>query len=487
MTGFVLTIAGVDPSGASGVIADARAMSALGARPACVVTATTAQGMTRFWAPHPVAPDVVAAQLAALRTDTSSPRAIKLGMLGSAEAARVVAAHLEAAAPEAFVVVDPVLRSSSGGALADAGVPAVYRDRIVRRADLVTPNLPEAALVLGRPVRSLADMDAAAQELLELGAKAVLVKGGHLEGAEHTATPLALDRYRDRTGRAFWLAAPRLPQGARGTGCVLSAAVAAAVALGQDPVDALVMARAYVQRGLRLATDAVLVHAPWPVSAVDFPWLAPELGDVSARLAFPPTGPRPLGFYPIVDRAAWLPRLAPLGVDLIQLRIKDLRGEELATEVASAVDYARRHDLRLFVNDYWQLALALGAYGVHLGQEDLETADLRAVAAGGLRLGVSTHSYAELARAAALHPSYVALGPIHETTCKSMRFGPHGPARIAEWRALTTAPLVAIGGLRCEEARTLKALGADGLAVVSDVVRAASPEARACQWLGELR
>jgi hydroxymethylpyrimidine kinase/phosphomethylpyrimidine kinase/thiamine-phosphate diphosphorylase len=487
MTGFVLTIAGVDPSGASGVIADARAMSALGARPACVVTATTAQGMTRFGAPHPVAADVVAAQLAALGTDAPAPRAIKLGMLGSTEAARVVAAHLEGAAPEAFVVVDPVLRSSSGGALADDGILLVYRERIVRRADLLTPNLPEAAAILGRPVRSLADMDAAAQELLELGARAALVKGGHLEAAERSATPLALDRYRDRTGRAFWLAAPRLPQGARGTGCVLSAAVAAAVALGQDPVDAVVMARAYVQRGLRLATDAFLAHAPWPVAAVDFPWLAPELEDVSARLAFPPTGPRPLGFYPIVDRAAWLPRLAPLGVDLIQLRIKDLDGDELVREVASAVAYARRHDLRLFVNDYWQLALALGAYGVHLGQEDLASADLRAIAAGGLRLGVSTHSYAELARAAALHPSYVALGPIHETTCKSMRFGPQGPARIAEWRALTTAPLVAIGGLRCEEARTLKSLGADAVAVVSDVVRAASPEARACQWLGELR
>lgn len=485
----VLIIAGVDPSGAAGLLTDIQTICALGAEPSGVVTATTIQGYSRFMQKGPVASDLIAQQLQILCEDAPMPHAIKVGMLGDLPSAQQVANYLDAAARHIFTVIDPVLVSSSGGNLADSDVLACYRERLIPRADLLTPNLPEAEALLQQSIQTLAAMESSAHEFLKRGAKAVLLKGGHLGPQQHIVSrgsglPLALDRYCDQQGRATWIATPALNREARGTGCSLSSAIATAIALGHEPIDAVVMARAYVQHGLSQAHHQRLHHAPWPVKAHDFPWLGASLNDVLEHYAFPSTGPRQLGFYPIVDRASWIPRLAEQGVDLLQLRIKDLQGEALTREIMLACREAKARNIRLFINDYWDLAIRYGAYGVHLGQEDLDTADLQTILTAGLRLGISTHSYSELARAKGLHPSYIALGPIYETTCKSMRFGPQGPLRISEWRALTNSPLVAIGGLRLRDAKLLHTLGADGLAVISDLMRASEPEARAQQWLG---
>jgi thiamine-phosphate diphosphorylase len=170
----------------------------------------------------------------------------------------------------------------------------------------------------------------------------------------------------------------------------------------------------------------------------------------------------------------------------MQLRIKDLSGVNLANEIAESVAMCRKTNTRLFINDYWQLAIDSGAYGVHLGQEDLDqlhTENLSAISNAGLRLGVSTHSHEEALRAMSVSPSYIALGPIFPTTCKSMAFGPQGLARIGEWRSKYNCPLVAIGGLKVEHAAEALALGADGIAVISDITTAADPEGRARQWV----
>ncbi len=137
----------------------------------------------------------------------------------------------------------------------------------------------------------------------------------------------------------------------------------------------------------------------------------------------------------------------------------------------------------MFINDHWQLAIEHGAYGVHLGQEDLQTADLPAIAKAGLHLGISTHSYFEAAKAKSYHPSYVALGPIFETTCKSMTFGPQGFDRISEWRGFFEQGLVAIGGLQLQHAQEVAKRGADGLALISDVLKASNPHQRVAEWL----
>ena len=194
------------------------------------------------------------------------------------------------------------------------------------------------------------------------------------------------------------------------------------------------------------------------------------------------------GFYPVVDDVRWVRRLLPLGVRTIQLRIKERSEAEVRRQIREALAIAADHDgCQMIVNDYWRAAIREGAAWLHLGQEDLAGADLVAIRAAGIRLGVSTHSPEELADALDARPDYVALGPIYETTLKKMPWSPQGLARIGEWKARLACPLVAIGGITLERAPAVLAAGADSVAVVSDVLRAPDPDGRARAWLDLFR
>ena len=189
-------------------------------------------------------------------------------------------------------------------------------------------------------------------------------------------------------------------------------------------------------------------------------------------------------FYPIVPDLAWLERLVPLGVKTVQLRLKDAAPERVRHEIAEGLKVCARHGCQLIVNDYWQEALALGADYIHLGQEDLAAADVGAIHAKGVRLGISTHSAEELAIALAARPDYVALGPIYETKLKVMKWAPQGLARLAEWKGRIGAlPLVAIGGITPERADGVVAAGADSVAVITDFFTHPDPVARVRQWV----
>jgi thiamine-phosphate pyrophosphorylase len=189
-------------------------------------------------------------------------------------------------------------------------------------------------------------------------------------------------------------------------------------------------------------------------------------------------------FYPIVPDLAWLERLVPLGVKTIQLRLKDAAPERVRHEIAESLKVCARHGCQLIVNDYWQEALALGADYIHLGQGDLAAADVGAIHAKGVRLGISTHSAEELAIALAARPHYVALGPIYETKLKVMKWAPQGLARLAEWKGRIGAlPLVAIGGITPERADGVVAAGADSIAVITDFFTHPDPVARVRQWV----
>lgn len=193
-------------------------------------------------------------------------------------------------------------------------------------------------------------------------------------------------------------------------------------------------------------------------------------------------------FYPIFDSAAWLERLVPFGIRLVQLRIKDRPEAELRAEIRAAKAVCAAHDCRLVVNDYWRLAIEEGCDYVHLGQEDLDGADPDAIRAAGLSLGVSTHDAGELDRALALAPDYVALGPVYPTILKAMRFGPQGLGRVGEWkRRVGALPLVAIGGLTVERAPGVLEAGADILSAVTDITLNPDPEARVRAWLAATR
>ena len=202
-------------------------------------------------------------------------------------------------------------------------------------------------------------------------------------------------------------------------------------------------------------------------------------------MPYPDRSAYPDRFYPVVDSVAWVARLALLGVGTIQLRAKNLSESDALQTVFDALEIIRGTPAKLVVNDYWRAAIIAKASHLHLGQEDLAKADLNAIRAAGLTLGISTHDDDELETALRAKPDYVALGPIFPTTLKSMRFAPQGIARIAEWKKrVGDIPLVAIGGIKLERAREIFAAGADSIAVVSDITQHPEPDARVRAWLG---
>lgn len=189
-------------------------------------------------------------------------------------------------------------------------------------------------------------------------------------------------------------------------------------------------------------------------------------------------------FYPIFDDVAWLQRVLPLGVKLVQLRIKDQTDTHIRAQIAQGQDLCRKHGATLVVNDHWQIAIELGCDWLHLGQEDLDVADLKAIRAAGLKLGVSTHDDDELERVLALAPDYVALGPVYPTILKKMKWHQQGLPRVTEWKArVGSVPLVGIGGMSVERAPGVFEAGADSVAAVTDITLNADPEARVRQWL----
>ena len=195
----------------------------------------------------------------------------------------------------------------------------------------------------------------------------------------------------------------------------------------------------------------------------------------------------PVGFYPVVHNAEWVVRLLGWGVRTIQLRAKSANHSavEIEREVSAAIEAGQKvAGAQVFINDHWQLALAHGAYGVHLGQEDLDTADITALRCAGLRLGLSTHTPAELARAHAAQPSYLAIGPIYPTTLKVMPYEPVGLEQLKLWaRQAAPYPVVAIGGISLERMPGVMACGVDGVAVVSAVTLAPDPQEAALRGL----
>ncbi len=189
-------------------------------------------------------------------------------------------------------------------------------------------------------------------------------------------------------------------------------------------------------------------------------------------------------FYPIFDHTDWLRRMLPLGVKLVQLRIKDQPDAVVRAEIATAQALCCDHGAVLVVNDYWQAAIDAGCDWIHLGQEDLDDADLPAIRKAGLKLGVSTHDDDELERVLSMDPDYVALGPVYPTILKKMKWHQQGLPRVTEWkRRVGDIPLVGIGGMSVERAPGVFQAGADIVSAVTDITLNPDPEARVRQWI----
>jgi thiamine-phosphate pyrophosphorylase len=189
-------------------------------------------------------------------------------------------------------------------------------------------------------------------------------------------------------------------------------------------------------------------------------------------------------FYLIVDSAEWIERLVPLGVKLVQLRMKDCNDVELRAAIRRAKTVCVAYGCQLIVNDYWHVAIEEGCDFVHLGQEDLATADIGAIRAAGLKLGLSTHDGTELETALRAAPDYVALGPVWPTILKKMKWAPQGLEKLRDWKArIGSLPLVAIGGINIDRIDSVFAHGADSAAVVTDITLNADPKARVREWI----
>lgn len=199
--------------------------------------------------------------------------------------------------------------------------------------------------------------------------------------------------------------------------------------------------------------------------------------------AFPPVPPR-LGLYPVVDSVEWIARLLNAGVRTIQLRIKNKRDEDVEADIVAAIKLGQQYQVRLFINDYWRLAIKHRAYGVHLGQEDMDVASLEAIRDAGLRLGLSTHDNMEMDRALVARPSYIALGHVFPTNTKQMPSAPQGLAQLAEHiKTLGDYPSVAIGGISMERVPAVLATGVGSVAVVSAITLAPDWQAATAQLL----
>jgi thiamine-phosphate pyrophosphorylase len=259
---------------------------------------------------------------------------------------------------------------------------------------------------------------------------------------------------------------------------IYNAANEACLRMGFIEIDADCVAKAWQAQAERTGSfDA----AQWPTEPGDF-----GIQPLQRNNSFAPC-PQQLGLYAVLPDAAWVARMAKAGVTTLQLRFKSEDTAAIAREVQAAVKAVQGTNALLFINDHWQAAIDAGAYGVHLGQEDLDTADLQAIRQAGLRLGLSTHGYAEMLRADAHAPSYIAMGAVFPTTLKRMLTAPQGTGRLSAYASvLRDYPLVAIGGIDAARLPDVMASGVGSAAVVRALVAAADPESEAAHLQSEV-
>ncbi|WP_193755583.1 thiamine phosphate synthase [Psychromonas sp. psych-6C06] len=487
MSNIVWTIASSDSSAGAGIQADLHTIKALGADGCSVISAVTAQNSQTVSLVESVSDKMFIAQLDALASDMPA-KIIKIGLIASIEHVKILAEKLAeykaswSVAP--FVIYDPVAVASTGDEMTEEGINEVIKSQLLPVIDLLTPNAKEVFTLSGHMLISGESLKGASEKLIEMGCKSVLIKGGHLPFLEEQC----IDYYFDGE-REIALTSPRLENvHSHGTGCTLSSALAATMAQSYFVEDALVIAKAYLNQGLKGSKqlgkgEGAIAHFGWPSDNADFPEVVlPESkvgyeldlqGTLEAGPGFVSCDTHKLGLYPVLDSVEWLEKVLKSGVKTLQLRIKDKQPEQVEQQIIDAIALGKKYDARLFINDYWQLAIKHGAYGVHLGQEDMDVADLPQIAEAGLRLGLSTHGYYEIQRAKQLKPSYIALGHIFETQTKDMPSDPQGLGRLAKYAALLAeTPTVAIGGINLQRAPDVYKTGVGSIAVVTAITLA---------------
>ncbi|MGI2169864.1 thiamine phosphate synthase [Shewanella sp. MF05960] len=531
---IVWTIAGSDSGGGAGIQADLLTMHDLQCHGCSVISSITAQNSVNVTLVEAVSEQMLITQLDTLWADLT-PVAIKIGLLANQQQIDIVAkwlSRLSRLCTLPFVVLDPVMVASSGAQFCQQAINFTPFAGLI---SLLTPNQHElfrlsSTLLLENTNPSNADLSnkkprhrdsshtltnqqtsdtntdsntdndelsmiMAAKWLANHYRCHVLAKGGDAAWQQQLATDVYVTRSvagasHIHDNQVFKLTSPRVnTNNNHGSGCTLSSAVACFVAHQFLIHDAIVLAKAYVNKGLSDsyaigAGPGVLARSGWPNELSVMPTIT-NVEDNSAyrsNKAFRPVV-TPLGVYPVLDSLSQLHSVLEAGCRTVQFRVKlsqpitELTLQALEQNIIDAITLGRDFNAQLFINDHWQLAIKHRAFGVHLGQEDLASANLEAIAEAGLALGISSHSYFEALLAHQCKPSYIALGHIYPTTTKQMPSAPQGVTKLTHYVNLLGKhyPTVAIGGVDVERLERLASSKVGDVAVVRAITQASHP------------
>ncbi|CAH9054966.1 Thiamine-phosphate synthase [Pseudoalteromonas sp. CIP111854] len=502
MAEVVWSIAGSDSGGGAGIQADIKAMQSFGVHACTAITALTAQNSLGVEAINSIATNVIESQLQALAIDMPA-KVIKIGMLANVQQIQLVAEHIshykQKWAKPPVIVYDPVAIATSGDKLTEEDTVDALKTHLLPLVDVITPNTHETQLLTGVYLIGPSAVREAAKKLHEMGVASVVIKGGHWDYPKGYCVDYCATQEHE-----YWLGneSIKTPH-THGTGCSLSSAIAACLAKGYPLKDAFILGKAYINQGLHVARR--FGEGIGPVAQTSFPedltyypqviepgsWLADELdfeppSEFNFAAGFADTGGE-LGLYAVVDSVDWVEKCLAAGVPTVQLRVKE-PDDNLEADIQTAITLGTKYQARVFINDYWQLAIKHGAYGVHLGQEDLDDADLQAIQQAGLRLGVSTHGFYEMLRAHNYRPSYLAFGAIFETTTKDMSGQIQGLEKLSHFVPLMRHhyPTVAIGGIDLSTISEVVATGVGSVAVVRAITQSQAHQLAITQLQAQL-
>ena len=477
-----LTIAGSDPSGGAGIQADLKTFSALGVYGATAITAVTVQNTQSVKYVHKLPPQVVYDQIVAVMEDVTVD-AVKIGMVNDAETLDAIVRALTAYRSK-FLVVDPVMVSTSGCALMQPDALAIMKERLLPMADLVTPNLPEAWTLAGTDT----SVDDAAQAILRLGVKALLIKGGHAEG--NTKTDYLYIYKGEGVKRVEFTAETIDTPNTHGTGCTLSSAIAALLACGNGLEDAVRQAKEYLTEALKAGAgvhvgrghgpvchfyaDRVMRLCGYKVVRYDLKTLKPKDLETASRLQFITHFTDKYSYYDSAMMAL------EGGCQWIQLRMKDACEDEIERVAWLILPECRRMGAVFVIDDHVELALRVGADGVHLGKNDMPVDEARRLAGDGFIIGGTANTFEDVQRLAAQGADYIGCGPFRFTMTKknlAPMLGLEGYKRILSQmkECGIGLPLVAIGGITSDDIPQLMAAGVSGIALSGSVLRAEQP------------
>lgn len=512
---IIWTISGADCSGGAGIAADIKTGHSLNVEVCHLITANTVQNSKTLLAINPVEIATLTEQVNVLRFD-KPPSAIKIGLIANLAQLQWLITSLERLKkqwPNLQVVYDPVGQATVGGALSQVTVNQLIP--LLSLVDVITPNVPEAQsflLLTHSCTKQTTNADKLANNLLQWGCKSVIIKGGHALNTdtyltEHYCTDTCLtrtttlaqfnspDTKTSNTTQRLVLQSQRIKTGySHGGGCSFASAIASFLAHGYLLRDAFTLTKAFINQGLTLTENinvtefndspkqyyGAFEQGQWPEKLSYFPKIISSINHKNTvTKAFNSLGLKAdekLGLYPVVDSLEWLERLLPLKIKIIQLRIKHQDSKTLSSLIKKAVAMTKAFQSRLFINDHWQLAIEHKAYGVHLGQEDLASANLNAIANEGLRIGISTHGCYEFLLAKQLRPSYLAIGAIFETQTKNMTGQIQGVDNLRKIMSLAESiPVVAIGGINQQRIDSVWSTGVSAIAVVTAITKAIKP------------